>query len=372
MTLQNEQKILRTTTVIAVMTMFMIGTISPIMTHAYAVNNQTLSEDYASDMIKKNYPAELSKIQLEDIKNIALADLKVQQTINGKPFTFMSQGFLGNIKETPIVWHPTININVNNETNVVVVVDTTNKSTLSMQATNLHKSGTLPKAAVTHAAFASDYYTGSATVSGIGATLTAPTYISTPNVLFLVNGLESAANDASACNSAFKFNNYFGQAGFYFAARSVAYTDTSFNCIVQNTGMTYAPGDPYFFQVYSTSGFKWNIVSSDLSSGQSFVYTTTFTTFANTLQTSNINTSTWVENQDTTTTWASKFTPSSLTATTGKYRDSTTGTWTNWNLDSQVVKDCSGNTQTQNVMNNNLRNGNTQTWNLVNFQVWHC
>jgi len=330
-----------------------------------AENDKIISADKANDLIKKNHPAELSKSQLDNVKNIALSDAGVQQIINGKPFEFMSQGFLGNIKEKPVVWNPTININVNNQTDMAVEVNLTNNSVITVSEAELTKS------ALAKAAFASDYFTGSAVISGIFSTQTAPAHNLSPNVRFLTNGLESGGSGDAACNSANEFNNWFGQAGFDFKNGIVMYTDTSFNCVNQNALVAYSPGHPYLFEVYSISGFKWDIVDLDQQTGLSNLYTTSFTTAANTLQTSNINTSVWFENQETSTNWAGDFT-TSINANNAKYRDSSTGTWTLWNSDSQVVWDCNGFPETQNVMNNNLKSGNAQTWNLVNFEVWHC
>ncbi len=75
-----------------------------------------------------------------------------------------------------------------------------------------------------------------------------------------------------------------------------------------------------------------------------------------------------VENQMTSTNWASDFS-TSIQAANAKYYSSG---WTLWGSDTQTVQDCSGNTKTQNVMNNNLVSGHTQTWNATKFETWHC
>lgn len=340
--------------------------------NAQIVNNQIIPADVGLEMIKKNAPANLSAAQLGNVKHITLSDEKVKAAINGQRFEFMAQSFLGNIKQSPIVWYPVININVNNKTDVAVEVNLTNNSVIKVETGTLIKTSSVPAAG--DPSYAVDYYTGSSTISGVYATLPAPNYCCLPHESFLVNGIEYGANDSPnfACNSSYEFNDYFAQGGFDFYNNRVMFTDTSYNCVSQNSMLAYSQADPYLFEVYSTTGPHWNIVALDQYTGLAKMYTTTFTTYASTLKTSDPNTSVWWENQSTSTNWANNFGGASAQAYNAKYKDASTGTWTYWNSDSQVVYDCSGNTVTQNVMNNNLRSGNTQTWNLTNFEVWHC
>ncbi|MGI0074141.1 MAG: hypothetical protein ACREA3_10065 [Nitrosotalea sp.] len=340
--------------------------------HAQITNDQIIPADVASDIIKKSQPTKLSASQLENVKQIVLSDAGIHKIIGNKPYEFVSQSFLGNIKNTPVVWNPVININVDNKTEIAVEVNLNNNSVIKMEVTNLQIGGPI-KGTTLKAAFAQDYYTGSATISGLYSTLTAPTYSSNPKVLFLVNGLEYGASASLACNTSDTYNDYFAQAGFDFYDGFVAYADTSTGtgCTMVNSMISYTAGHPYLFEIYSISGNYWDIVDLDQQTGLSNLYTTSFSTSANTLQTSNHNTSVWFENQETSTTWASDFS-TSIQATNAKYKNYSTGSWTYWNSDSQLVQDCSGNTKTQNVMNSDLLNGDTQTWNLTNFEPYHC
>ena len=335
--------------------------------HAQIANYTIIPAKVGLDIIKKNTPTKLSVTQLENVKRLVLSDARVQAIVKDDQYEFMSQSFLGNIRQMPVVWNPVININVNYETDVAVEVNLNNNSVINVEKTALHKGSTQVPA---DPAFAEDYYTGSATISGVYASLTAPTYTSNPDVLWLVNGIEYGANDSPtyACNSSYEFNDYFGQGGFDFYDGYVAYADTSTNCVMQNSMIGYTASHPYLFEVYSSTGPYWNIVDLDQQSGLSNLYTTSFTTYASTLKTSDYNTSVWFENQETSTTWASDFS-TSIKATDANYYSSG---WNYWGSDSQAVQDCSGNSQTQNVMNKDLINDDTQTWDLSNFEGYHC
>jgi hypothetical protein len=344
-----------------------MGALDPVMASMQTANDQIIPADVAINTIKQNAPVSLTADQLDNVKRIVLSDSRVQAMINGEKFEFMGQSFLGNIKQIPIVWHPVLNINVNNQTDVAVEVNMANNSVIQIQKSGLHKT-TTSYPGVGDPAFATDYFTGSATITGVFATLTNPTVSNSPKVFFLVNGIESGANDANGCIPADKSSDYFGQSGLNFWNGYAMYTDTSFSCFTNNAMIPYTAGDLYLGEIYSSTGPKWNIITLDQNSGLSHMYTTTFTTASSNLKTSDPNTSVWLENQMTSTNWASDFS-TSIQAANAKYYSSG---WTLWGSDTQTVQDCSGNTKTQNVMNNNLVSGHTQTWNATKFETWHC
>lgn len=350
-----------------VMIVLAMGTLDPILASAQTNNDKIIPADVGINTIKQNAPVSLTADQLDNVKRIALSDSRVQAMINGEKFEFMSQSFLGNIKQTPIAWNPVININVNNQTDVAVEVNMADNSVIQVQKTGLGKT-TTSYPGVGDPAFATDYYNGFATITGVFSTLTNPTVSNSPKVFFLVNGIESGANDANGCIPADKSSDYFGQAGLNFWNGYVMFTDTSNSCFTENSMLAYTAGHLYLGEIYSSTGPKWNIVNLDQNTGLAHMYTTSFTTASGNLKTGDPNTSVWLENQMTTTNWASDFS-TSIQAANAKYDSSG---WTAWNLDAQTVRDCSGNLQTQNVMNNDLVSGDTQTWDPTNFETWHC
>ncbi|MDE1863061.1 MAG: hypothetical protein KGI33_09130 [Thaumarchaeota archaeon] len=82
------------------------------------------SQDLASyQEIQKFKPEQLTPQQLFEAEEIALDDSQVKDMIGGKPVILMSHSFSGNLKTDPGVWNPTLNFNVDNKTQIVVVVD---------------------------------------------------------------------------------------------------------------------------------------------------------------------------------------------------------------------------------------------------------
>jgi hypothetical protein len=335
--------------------------------HAQPADNQIIPADVASEKIKNNPPPHLSAIELEKVKNLAISDLRVKSILNGQRYEFMSQSFVGNIRNTPIAWNPLININVSNKTDVAILVNLTNNSVVSVEANPLARTTSFIH---DDPAFAIDYYTGSSTISGIYATLTAPFVSGSAPEFPLVNGIETGALDGNACNSAYKTSSWFGQAGLNLQGPYTMFTDTSFNCVVQNTSIKYVASHLYLGEVYITSGSIGTVVILDQNTGLANNYMTSFTLASKTLR-SEPNTSVWWENQCTCNNWAG-FYGNSFHANNAHKQNPSTGSWSTWDIDDQLVQDCSGTPQAQNVMNNNLQSGNTQTWNLVNDEVWHC
>ena len=87
-------------------------------------NQKQASQDLSSyQMIKKYMPGQLTPRQLFQAEEIALSDSKVKSMIGGKPVSLMSHSFFGNLRTDPGVWYPQLNFNVNNKTQLVVVVD---------------------------------------------------------------------------------------------------------------------------------------------------------------------------------------------------------------------------------------------------------
>lgn len=169
--------------------------------HAQSADSQIIPADVASDKIKNNPPAHLSATELEKVKNLAIGDSRVKSILNGQRYEFMSQSFVGNIRNTPIAWNPLININVNNKTDVTVLVNLTNNSVVSVETIPLARTTAFVPA---DPAFAIDYYNGFATISGIYATLTAPFVSGSAPEFPLVNGVETGATDGLLCNPADK------------------------------------------------------------------------------------------------------------------------------------------------------------------------
>lgn len=376
MTFKNTKTNKQILTTIIFTILLVVGIGSPVVGYAQAttVNDQIIPEDVAMATIKKYEPSKLTAVELAQVKQIALSDARVQQAINGKPFEFMAQGFLGNIKTTPVIWYPTIQINANNKTEIAIEVDIKSNSVKDVQITHLRSSHSPVKgtSGIGVATFADDYYTGSHTIAGLYSTLTAPTISGpAPKVLWLVNGLESVGSDGNACSSGSYYNNYFAQAGFDFADSMVAFTDTTFNCQMQNAMVSYSAGDPYLFEVYTTSGsFNWKVVTLDQRTGLSHLYTGPAVA-ANNLRTNDLDTSVWFENQMTSTGWASLF--SSIVASNAQYKEYSTSAWNSWDAEGQIVLNCQGvNIGNNNVMTGGLVNNGQTTWNLSNFQQTHC
>lgn len=342
--------------------------------HALTANDQIIPEDVAMDTIKKNHPSKLTEVDLTSLKQITLSDATVQKVISGKPYEIMSQGFLGNIKKTPVVWYPTIQFNVDNKTDLAVVVDLKNNSIKDVQVTPLRVSHLVGSAnGIGTSTYAEDYYTGSHSISGVYATMTSPNYNApVPKVAWLVNGLEYGANANNACNSAYAYNNYFGQAGLDIQDGLVAWTNTNNNCIMQNGMIGYFVGHQYLFEVYSDGAFHWDQVVLDQNTGLGHLFTSPLTA-ANTLTTNNHNTSVFYENHETSSGWASRIIPSNNVATNAHYKDYPSGTWNTWDNDARMVTNCQGiDIGNNSVMTGSLIGNGQTTWNLSNFQQTHC
>lgn len=99
---------------------------SGMSTSRVGTQNQTNTQSQFND-IEKNIPQQLTSEQLDEAVHIALSDSQVQKMTSGQPTKLMSQGFSGNYKSNSGVWLPQLNFNVNNKTQIVVLVDLSEK-----------------------------------------------------------------------------------------------------------------------------------------------------------------------------------------------------------------------------------------------------
>lgn len=339
------------------------------------------------DVVEKVLPTEMSKIDFKNVGLYALKNNQVQKIINGRPYQLMSQDIVGNTKTEPGIWYPEIHINVANETQVTVVLDSKNivKSV---------ESGTMisQKAQFVHTgqSFGTDYYTGTKQIDGIYMTATGtPTVNPSGNnnlgTYFLVNAIENGATDSNGCNPAFAQSSYFAQAGLAYIAGStyLTYTDTTFSCQLQfisSSLIPYVAGHNYvmYIAVNQQNG-RWYVYEQDVTSGGAIFYQTVGNIIpnSNVMKTFDTNTGVFLENHNTGTTWYTKYTLSSIGAS-AKIRQFNTSPWINWDADTQVDQDCFGVNHSYNylgqVINSgtNLKNANTATWNFQNLANYHC
>lgn len=328
------------------------------------------SADQANyETLQKYMPTPLSQADSDKALQIALSDGNVKSKIGGKHVTLMAQGFTGNLKTNPGVWYPTLTLNVNNETEVVVVVDLSqNKATQISDGPPPAKDPLLNWN--TERAWSIDYYTGSKTITGISFSPSTPTYTrnSAHNfTAYLVNGVMSGSVDGDLCNNS-KTDAYWTQVGYDYYTNSTAakliWTDTYHNCFGVGTGIAYNTAHSYSFYTWTSSSLgKWYVEALDNTSGSTYTATISGPS-SYTMQTSDHNTSVFFENGNTITSWSGDFS-GSVYATASILNS---GSWINWDNDAHVNDQDCGTTHTDTtVISGNLKSANTATWNLSVF-----
>lgn len=331
-----------------------------------------------SELLVKELPQELSQNDLIKTKNIALSNQKVQEMIGGKPVELMSHGFWGNMKTNPGVWYPQLNFNVDNKTQVVVLVDEQNGTVLkSFEGIPIGI-----KFSMSNGVSMDTYVNpGTPTSNGILMNTQAPSFTSNSNYAdtgFMVNAAESAST-GDVCNSS-NTGGYWMQTGFDFGTTHPVQTfwdDTFDGCQAQSTSVSYVPGDQYTFWILPQSGSSnWAAVIQDTTSGSSNTYTDSGMS-RYTIDTNGIDdvlgyATVWFENLNTGTgspNWDSQFgsNPSA------KAQIELSGTWGSWGTgnDKQYDSNCHGekldavSSGGPGVISGNLQNsGSSASWNL--------
>ncbi|MGI0062967.1 MAG: hypothetical protein ACREBA_11000, partial [Nitrosotalea sp.] len=231
--------------------------------HGKSIPNSAAQVQYA--LLEKELPQPLSKTDLTKVENIALSDQKVSEMIGGKSIKLMSHGFWGNMKTNPGVWYPQINFNVDNKTQVVVLVDEQNSTVLKSFIG-------IPigvKFGVKNATSADTYdNTVFPSSNGILMNAQAPSFThntSYNDTGFMVNGAESGST-GDLCNSS-NTGGYWMQTGFDFGTNHAVQTfwlDTFKGCQAQSTSVSYVSGDQYTFWILPQSGSSnWAAVIQD-------------------------------------------------------------------------------------------------------------
>src|SRR5579885_2705172 len=214
--------------------------------HGQSIPNSETQAQF--DTLQKELPQALSKTDLTRVENIALSDQKIQEMIGGKTVTVMSQGFWGNMKTNPGIWYPQINLNVDNKTQLVILVDEQNNTVLNSFVG-------IPigiKFAVTNATSSDTYDNPSppTNADGILINTQAPSFTS-----------NSSYNDTG-----FDFGTTHSVQTFW--------TDTFKGCQAQSTSVSYVSGHQYTFWILPQSGSSnWAAVIQDTTSGSSNTYT---------------------------------------------------------------------------------------------------
>ncbi|MDE1861982.1 MAG: hypothetical protein KGI33_03610 [Thaumarchaeota archaeon] len=351
----------------------------PMITLVPDVNAQSEIKSISSSQpeVPTDLPSNLSKTNLQKLENLAIHNIGVQKIINGGKYKFMSQDFVG-IGNT---WYPEIHINVNNKTQITVTADLANNSVTKVQKYPIFKTPVKLDNVGAGSSFATDYYSGTATIDGMFMDSIMPSFSSSGTnsvTFFLVNALEANAVDSNGCSPAYDTSSYFAQTGFAFAQTTdgPTWTDTDQSCVAQVPNVTYGSTDTWKFEIYvNTSGY-WVIYGDDISNNQKFTHTSGVSPTYTTMKTDDVNTSIFFENQNTNTSWYSQF-QSSVNAT-ALYRDHSSGNWYNWGADTQEDIDCSGNPYTYPYTGQviesgtDLSSGNTAVWDLQNMANYHC
>lgn len=104
---------------------FMVGTAlpavpSPIANSATSTNPDLNNPAYINSIV----PGRISDSDLAKVKQITLADSRIQGVLNGKSYQFMGTDYMStNLMQVPPIWNPEIHINMANTTQVSVLVD---------------------------------------------------------------------------------------------------------------------------------------------------------------------------------------------------------------------------------------------------------
>ena len=373
MTTINFKKSKTTTSFIAALVIGLIMS-SPMTLLPYA-SAQTDPAALPLQQLKQMFPAPLSHDQLSKMKQLVIGDTNIAKSIDGKPYKFMAQDFVGSYKILPEVWKPEIHINVNNETEITVVADPTISSIETSKTTSIFKIGQvnptkLDQVGTSGYAYSIDQYDGTqSSIYGIKMNTQGPSNSETgtePFRAFLVNGAEYGATDANLCDSAYDTSSFFGQAGLAFEDNFVApiWSDTDQSCTVQAPLVTYTVGDHMVFEIIS--GSPWVIYGEDADSSTNFFDQTDSNPTYGTMETNDPNTSIFFENHDTGTSWGSYISNPSAVA---HYMNSG-ASWVNWDGEKQNDMDCSGNSNvypynsSKQVISNSLDSGGTATWSM--------
>ncbi|MEP0825318.1 MAG: hypothetical protein HRF40_07525 [Nitrososphaera sp.] len=334
-------------------------------TDVVGTGNQELFNEFL-----KVQPKALSDEELTKAQNIVLADDKVKQVINNRPYELMSQGFVGNMKTNPGDWKTQLNFNIGNETQLIVVVDLTENKILSVEREPIGDYLSNERS------FALDGYSGMNTIKGLEMEAEAPSF--SPNAAysftaFTLNAAETAATTANLCSPTHVSDSYWMQTGFDFDTTSpfahLVWTDTGKSCLSQSissSSVPYSSGHTYsFFIQANPTSHTWTVfVEKD--TGESF---TTSRSGMNqyTMLTSDDHTSVWFENSNTiqgSGTWDSQFStdPNAMAF----LQPSGSSNWFGWDFDYQTIADnCSSATHPNNVISGDLEFANTATWDLT-------
>jgi hypothetical protein len=331
------------------------------------------------DQFQKVQPTPLSKADLVKAENIALSNTEVKQDINGMLYSLMSQGFVGNMKTNPGIWYPQLNFNVDNKTQLVVVVDPSSNKVIRVDTGTI---GDKLSAAPGVRSYAIDGYDGQYTVQGLEMDPTAPSY--TPNSIynftaFTVNGEETGATLSYLCDPTHVADSYWMQAGFDFDTTGPYYAhlvwaDTGTSCNPQDISsyVPYVANANYYVYIFAQpSSSVWTVyVQKD--TGESYTMSRSGMNYY-TMQTSDDQTSVWFENSNTisgSSTWNTQF--STSPTTTAWLQTPGSSSWYGWDVDYQVEhQNCSSGDWVNHVISGNLEYGSSAQWNLSNMAEYY-
>jgi hypothetical protein len=320
---------------------------------AYA-NNRDANVDF-----EKITPQSLDNAKLEAAKQIALDDPRVKEFTAGKSkIEFMSQNFVGNIYDDPVVWKPEVRFNVDDEMQVVAVVDPETGKVTDVTTGPM----VILAADDGERSFAIDYYTGSSTITGLAMEARAQSYTPTSADTFtalLVNAIMSGSS-SNLCTAASWPTTAWFQAGMIYlpttgygvSGAKIGWTNTNFACAAQITNISYISGDDYRFRIYSDStNGNWVIYMYNIDKGNaSTVIVIGPSTY--TIKKNDVNTSIFFENTNTNTTWENQF-GGDISQVYKYKRNSGSSSWTNWDANTQKEFQICAGLQTDTVISPN-------------------
>jgi len=330
-------------------------------------------------------PTKLSEKDLVGYRDIVIHDANILAMINGQPFKFSSEGFIGNIYQPNSAWYPEIHITVETKSglyqDIAIVLDPQTKSIKKTQIVEFDPSDQNGL----HNAYSTQRFTGStAAPDGIKVNLKAPTFVwdnitrAKGNAL-LLNGLMTGSTCVSACTSSSIPSTYWAQIGFYWnSAGKINWTDTQKSCLPQFPTLSYVSGKTYEFRIVgATTGWAYYAIRTD--TGETFT-TRGPVVNSSTMQTPTTNdgTSVFFENKYSTSdpSWSGQFSTSPQ-ASTAQYKTTPFGTYSNWSSTMLLEKNCS-NTNfvypydiTKQVMSGNLVSGGSATWSVSKMQTYY-
>lgn len=330
-------------------------------------------------------PTKLAEADLAEYRSIATNNVDVQSAIDGKPYRFTTQGYLGNIYKPDSPWYPEIHLTVETDSemlkDVAIVIDPQTKSVKEIQVVEFH----LDDQNGQNNTYSTQRFTGhSGTPDGIKVDMKAPTFVwdgvsRTKGNVLLLNGLMQGSSWSQACTSSSVPSTYWAQIGFYWKnSGKINWSDTAGNCSPQFPSFSYVAGKTYEFRIVgATTGWAYYAIRTDTGSTWTIrgpaVNSAQIATATNTDQTSVFFENKYLASEPT---WYGQFSnaPQSSDA---QYKTTLFGPYTNWSNTKLVDKDCNNITNvypynsSKEVMTGDLKSGGSTTWDVNRMETYY-